>query len=108
MFDMWRDLETVSRCMWDVGSIFCATFSRASCIALMVASGVSDSVSVLHPGGASSLRAQSGIGVDSWFLCSVIDVFECYSIFHSSSPILISVISPSSMCGQSGGKRICL
>ena len=62
--NMWRDLETVSRCTWDVGSIFCATFSRALCIALMVASGVSGRVVVLHPGGASSLRAQSVIGAD--------------------------------------------
>ena len=45
--NMWRDLETVSWCTWDVGSIFCATFSRASCITLMMASGVSGSVLVL-------------------------------------------------------------
>ena len=38
--NMWRDLEAVSLFTYDVGSIFCATFSRASCTALMVASGV--------------------------------------------------------------------
>ena len=53
--NMWRDLETVSLFTCDVGSIFCATFSRASWIALMVASGVSGNVLVLHPGVASSL-----------------------------------------------------
>ena len=34
--NMWRDLEPVSLFTYDVGSIFCATFSRASCKALMV------------------------------------------------------------------------
>ena len=53
--NMWRDLETVSLFTCNVGSIFCTTFSMASCIALMVASGVSGNVLVLHPGGASSL-----------------------------------------------------
>ena len=43
---MWHDLETVSRSTCDVGSIFCATFLRTSCIALMVASGVSGNVLV--------------------------------------------------------------
>ena len=62
--DMWRDLKTVSLFTYDVGSIFCVTFSRASCIALMVASGVSGNVLVLYPGGASLLRAQSVIGAD--------------------------------------------
>ena len=63
--NMWRDLEAVSLFTYDVGSIFCATFSRASCTALMVASRVSGNVSVLHPGGASLLRAQSVIGAES-------------------------------------------
>ena len=61
---MWRDLETVSLFAYDFGSIFCSTFSRASCPALMVASGVNGNVLVLHPGGASSLRAQSIIGAE--------------------------------------------
>ena len=66
---MWRDLETDSLFTCNVGSIFCATFSRASCIALMVASGVSGNVLVLHTGGASSLRAQSVIGAKLSTLC---------------------------------------
>ena len=44
--------------LYDVGSIFCATFSRASCTALMVAFGVSGNVLVLYPDGASSLGAR--------------------------------------------------
>ena len=59
--NIWRDLETVSFFTGDVGSIFFATFSRASCTALMVASGVSGSVLDLHPGGASSLPVYSVI-----------------------------------------------
>ena len=39
--NMWRDVVTVILFTYDVGSIFCATFARASCTALMVASGVS-------------------------------------------------------------------
>ena len=60
--NMWRDLETVSLFTDDVESVFCATFSRASFTALMVASGISGNVLVLHPGDASSLRAHSVIG----------------------------------------------
>ena len=67
--NMWRDLETVSRFTDDVESVFCATFSRASCTALIVASGVSGDALVLHPGGASSLRAQSLIGAKLSSFC---------------------------------------
>ena len=35
--NIWRELETVILFTGDVGSIFFATFSRASCTALMVA-----------------------------------------------------------------------
>ena len=59
-----RDLEAVSLFTYNVESIFCATFSRASCTALMVASVVSCNVSVFHPDGASSFRAQSVIGAE--------------------------------------------
>ena len=47
--NIWHELETVSLFTGDVGSIFFATFSRASCTALMVASGVSGSVLDFHP-----------------------------------------------------------
>ena len=97
--NMWRDLETVSRSTWDVRSIYCATFSRASCIALMVAFGVSGSVLVLHPGGASSLRAQSVIGVDSWSLCSV-PLLTVHSSVATLVPVT-TVLSPSSLSSPS-------
>ena len=54
--NMWRDLDTVNLFTYDVGSIFCAT--RWWRLELAVSN-----VLVLHLGGASSLRAQSVIGV---------------------------------------------
>ena len=89
--NIWRDLETVSLFTYDVGSIFYATFSRASRIALMVASGVSGNVLVLHPGGASSLRAQSVIGAKLSSLCRV-------PLLTVHSRIRMSSVVPVALC----------
>ena len=67
----------------------------------MVASGVSGNVVVLHPGGASSLRAQSVIGARLSSLCRV-PLLTVHSRTSSIVPVVIvlsssPLSSPSSM-----------
>ena len=58
---MWRNLDAVNLMAGGLGSVLRATLSRASCTALIVASGVNGIVFVLHSGGASSSRTHSVI-----------------------------------------------
>ena len=59
----WRDLDNVNLLVCVLGSIILATLTRASCMAIIIASEVSGIVLVFKPGGAlSSLLSHSVIG----------------------------------------------
>ena len=67
----WHSLDTINLLVCELGLILLATLSRASCTAIIVASGVNGIVIVFQPGEASSLYAHSMIGTRLLPLSSV-------------------------------------
>ena len=146
---MWHNLETVSLLALELGSILRHLFFRLGLEGLgpnpyqkvvpsrlyMVASGVNGIVLVLHPGGASSLRAQSVIeaelsplrsvpllpmqyqmfsvvlavsGLSSLLSSLQLDPSMCRKCFWMLRhiPIQVGQSFSSCLCGHSGGKSV--